>query len=169
MRPTAPVTEPAGSGTSAAPITLERAHATAERLRLRVRGRPGAEVMAELADRLIALPGIARVIVRPNTGSVIVTATDSADAVLDQIAALDGVRVTEAPKPPPLDRTMQVGLLKLDADIKARTDETLDLRAVLVLFLLVAALVQLARGRVAGPATTLAMAAFSLLDFGRGR
>jgi hypothetical protein len=157
------------SGGPAGRISLEHAHATAERLRLRVRGKPEAEVLSDLADRLIALPGVERVVIRPNTGSIIVTTSDTADAVLEHIAALEGVRIAEKPKPPPLDRTMQFGLLKLDADIKSRTDEALDLRAILVLLLLVAALVQLTRGHIAGPATTLAMAAYSLLDFGRGR
>jgi hypothetical protein len=48
--------------------------------------------------------------------------------------------------------------------VKRRTGNALDLRTALALALAAGAVLQLARGRVAGPATTLAMAAFSLLD-----
>jgi hypothetical protein len=48
--------------------------------------------------------------------------------------------------------------------LKGRTQNALDLNSAAALLLFFGAAVQLGRGRIAGPATTLAMAALSMLD-----
>ena len=59
-----------------------------------------------------------------------------------------------------------MGLMKADMDLGRRTEGALDLRTSIALLLAAGAVLQFARGRVAGPATTLAMSAFALLDRG---
>jgi hypothetical protein len=57
-------------------------------------------------------------------------------------------------------------MMKADLGLGQRTGGALDLRTSLALLLAVGAILQLSRGRIAGPATTLAMSAFALLDKG---
>jgi len=143
---------------------VEVVHAIDGRLRLRVDRGADASAMEDLAERIAALPGVDRVVARPNTGSVIVHSRGPVEDVVEALSAGLGAKVRSQPKPPPVAQSLQLGLMKLDADLRRTTDKSVDLRALLVLLLLFAAIVQLARGRVAGPATTLAMTAFSLLD-----
>jgi hypothetical protein len=150
-----------------APVTLTRVHTTTGRARLRLdRGLPPEDLQA-LTDQLASVPDVVRVRARPNTGSVIMETAGEPGPVLERIAAGGLVRIKAPPKPPPVGQTMQVGLLKLDADIKAQTADSLDLRTTVALLLLGAAAVQLARGQIAGPATALAIAAFPLLYPGK--
>jgi hypothetical protein len=67
--------------------------------------------------------------------------------------------------PPPVGQTMQLGLLQAEVSVKRRTDGALDLRSAIATLLILMAVVQLTRGRIAGPATTLLMSALSVLDF----
>jgi hypothetical protein len=146
---------------------LEVVHAAAGRLRLRVSRRMDAGGMEDLVERIAGVSGIDRVIARPATGSVIVHSAKPVEALVEALSGSLGIEVRPQRKPPPVGQVLQVSLMKLDADVLRTTDKSLDLRALLVLLLLFAAVVQLARGRIAGPATTLAMTAFSLLDPGR--
>jgi hypothetical protein len=56
------------------------------------------------------------------------------------------------------------GELMLDRKIRDRTEGAIDLRATLALLLLTAAVIQLSRGRVAGPASTLLIAALYFME-----
>ncbi len=167
--PRGPVPDGDPSPQGPRPVVMERVHATDGRLRLRLRKRIDADAMGALADGIAALAEVDKVVARPNTGSVIVSFRGPADPVVDAIGASAGARIVPPPTPPPVGPSLQFGLMKLDADIRKRTEDSVDLRAALALLLLFAAVVQLARGRIAGPATTLAMAAFSLIDAGRGK
>jgi hypothetical protein len=120
--------------------------------------------MEDLAEQIAAVSGIDKVIARPSTGSVIVHSARPVENIVEALSAGLGVKVRPQRTPPPVGQVLQYGLMKLDADVLRTTDKSLDLRALLALFLLFAAVVQIARGRIAGPATTLAMTAFSLLD-----
>jgi hypothetical protein len=62
----------------------------------------------------------------------------------------------------------QLGLMKLDHDIREETEGALDLRTAMVVLLVGGAAIQLWRGQVAGPATTLLLGAFSLLEGRKG-
>jgi hypothetical protein len=150
--------------TAGGALGLEVVHATEGRFRLRVSRRMDAGEMEKLVEQIAGIPGIDRVIARPGTGSVILFFSRPAEDLVEALSAGLGIKVRPQRKPPPVGQALQFGLMKLDADVQRTTDRSLDLRALLALLLLFAAVVQLARGRIAGPATTLAMTAFSLLD-----
>lgn len=154
---------------TARPLRLTRAHAVPGRLRLRAAGRLERATLAALIDRIAAVEGVAGVVARPNTGSLILTLSDSAEAVEGRLESLGIAHVGPPPAPPPVGQVVQFGMLKLDGDIRRHSEGALDLKSTIALALSAGAVLQLARGRVAGPATTLAMAAFSLLDPGRGK
>lgn len=151
------------------PLRLTRAHAVPGRLRLRAAGQLERGALAALVDRIAAVEGVAGVVARPNTGSLILTLRDSAEAVEDRLQVLGIARIGPPAQPPPLGQVVQFGMLKLDGDIRRQSEGALDLKSTIALALAAGAVLQLARGRIAGPATTLAMAAFGLLDPGRGR
>ena len=73
------------------------------------------------------------------------------------------VRLEDPPKPPPVGQVIELGLMQADSKISQQTQGALDLRTSLGLVLAAGAILQLVRGRVAGPAATLGMAAYSLL------
>jgi hypothetical protein len=150
--------------TDARPPLLRRVHASARRVRLRFDGAvPEGAALAGFADRLASVEGVLRARVRPNTGSVILDLAQPPKAVLQSVAEAGIARIGDPPKPVPVGQAIQLGLLQADATVGARTSGALDLRTALGLFMLMAALVQLSRGRIAGPATTLFMSAWSLL------
>ncbi|MFC2968224.1 hypothetical protein [Acidimangrovimonas pyrenivorans] len=125
--------------------------------------------MVALANRVAAVPNVLRALARPATGSLIVESDGPVEAVLDAIEQGGIARIVAAPKPVPARQAVQLGLLQADMGIKARTGESLDLRTALALALLGGAIVQLSRGQIAGPATTLAASALSLLDRNKGQ
>ncbi len=148
-------------------MRLVRAHEAAGRVRLRIEPKCKTAEMTALADRLARIDGVAHVLARPNTGSVILTVADDADTVLAAIEAAGIARIAAAPKPPPVGQVLSLGMMQLDMDIKKHSENAFDLRATLVLLLMGAAIMQTVRGQVVGPASTLAMAAFAILDSGR--
>lgn len=145
-------------------VRLMRVHECDSRLRLRTATRCTPEAMKRLADQLARVTGVVRVTARPNTGSVILSIDRAPAAVLDAIAAAGVARVVAPDKAPPVGQVLALGLMQADMDLRKRTDDALDLRTSLALLLIGAAILQAVRGRIAGPASTLAMAAFSLLD-----
>jgi hypothetical protein len=102
--------------------------------------------------------------VRPNTGSLIVDTALPAGQVLEALETSGVARIERSAAAPPVGQVIQMGMLRADAAIGERTGGALDFRTTLGLALLGGAVLQLGRGRVAGPATTLAMSALSLLD-----
>lgn len=148
----------------APPVPVHRAQVLRRRARLRVAEDTDRAALLELADRLAAVAGVDRVLARPATGSLILETHHDAAEVLAEMEARGLVATARAPKPPPVGQLVQLGLLQADMGVKQQTEGALDLRTALGLLLAGGAVVQLMRGRVAGPATTLAMAAFALLD-----
>lgn len=148
----------------ARPVALDRIHAVAGRLRLRPRHPLGPAELKSLAEKLAALPAVTRVLARPNTGSLIVEFPGPPEPVLEAIEAARIAAVRPPPAPPPIRQVAQFGFFRTDHAVRKATDGTLDLDTALALLFLMAAVTQLARGRVAGPATTLAMAALSLIN-----
>jgi len=140
-------------------------HRAARRLRLRAPAEEaGPEGLRDLADRLAGQAHVRRVLLRPNTRSLIVeTEADRAGDVLAAIEAAGLARIVPAPKHPPVQQTVQLGMARADLGLQARTEGALDLRTAMALALLAGAVLQLSRGKIAGPATTLAMAALPLL------
>ncbi|MGC9368000.1 MAG: HMA2 domain-containing protein [Paracoccaceae bacterium] len=146
-----------------APVALERAHVIARRARLRAAGLER-DALVALADRLAALPGVARALVRPSTGSVIIETHEPVEAVLGRVAEAGIARIQDPPQRPPVGQVMQMGLARASTGMKDRTGGALDLDTAIALALLAGSILQLSRGRVAGPATTLAMGALTLLE-----
>jgi hypothetical protein len=147
-----------------AAVPVHRAHVLARRARLRPAAPMEREALVALAESLAAVAGVDRVLARPTTGSLIVETHHDAAEVLAEMEAQGLIRTRRAPSPPPVGQVARLGLLQADMGVKRRTGNALDLRTAMALALAAGAVLQLARGRVAGPATTLAMAAFSLLD-----
>lgn len=149
------------------PYGAHLAHRSRRRLRLRLDGptlKP--EAAQDLADSLSSVDGVARVVFRPNTSSLIVETLNEAGDVLEKLKASQALRIISTPRPVPVGQVIQMGLMKADMDLGRRTEGALDLRTSIALLLAAGAVLQFARGRVAGPATTLAMSAFALLDRG---
>jgi hypothetical protein len=159
-------TDPAATEQPRPPV-LRRAHVTGGRARLRIDKPAGRKEMAALSERLAALPGVARVVVRPNTGSVILHTDGAAEPVLEAIGTQGIARVLPPLAPPPVRQAAQFGMMQIDAAVQKRTEGALDGRTLLAILLLLGAAVQLARGKVAGPATNLAALGLSLLDPGK--
>jgi hypothetical protein len=149
----------------AAPVAnLNVVHSAKGRLRLRLAGPvPGDAALQTLADRLASVEGVRRARIRPNTGSVILDLTQPGADVLDAIALSGAARLTAPAEPPPVARVLELGLAGADRRVAQETGGALDLRTAIGLALLGGAILQAVRGQVAGPATTLAIAAYSLL------
>jgi len=148
-------------------VRVHRVHALDRRARLRVASPMERPELVELAERLAAVAGVERVLARPATGSLIVETDRPVSDVLDEMVAVQLIAVVPAPHRPPVRQAVQIGLARADLGLQQRTDKALDLRTALGLLLLAGALVQLARGRIAAPATTLAIAALALLETDR--
>ncbi|HKK37351.1 MAG TPA: hypothetical protein VJ994_13735 [Paracoccaceae bacterium] len=149
----------------AEPPRVRAAHVCRGRLRLRPDGRATPETLRRIAEAAEAAPGARRVVSRPATGSVIVEADADADALRDWLESGEALRLApREPPSPPFGRTARLGLFRLDQALRERSEGALDFRSALALTLLVGALVQLLRGRVAGPATTLLISALALIE-----
>lgn len=148
------------------PVSLHLAHQMPGRLRLRTLQPATAAEMADLVDRVAKIPGLTRVVGRPRTGSLIVEGSGPEGEIARLLQEHGAARiVTEhAHFAPPIDQALQFGVARLDDEIASRTEKALRLHSLLALVLLFAAIVQLARGQIAGPATTLLMSALSLLE-----
>ncbi|WP_323770774.1 HMA2 domain-containing protein [Antarctobacter sp.] len=139
------------------------AHQTGHRLRLRLTAPPGGD-SGELANRLARVDGAHRVRIRPNTASVIIDTLVPTETVLQTLQDSGLVKILAPLKHPPLGQVIDLGLAQADMAIGNQTDGALDLRTLIALMLAAGAVVQLTRGRIASPAASLAMSAYSLLS-----
>ena len=73
---------------SATPEPAEIAHSAGSRLRLKLTRRADAARLEELADRIADCDGVARVTIRPNTGSVIVEGAVPAATLAERLCSL---------------------------------------------------------------------------------
>lgn len=153
----------ADAGLAVRPVPARLAHQTANRLRLRLDEAPDAAVARDLADRLARSDGVARARIRPNTASIIVDTLLPSEGVLQALQDGGAIRLLPPARHPPVSQVIDLGLMRADMAIGRQTGGTLDLRTVIGLALLMAAGGQMMRGKVAGPAITLAMTAYSLL------
>lgn len=157
------------TGKPAAPVPLLLLHATQKRARLKIDLAGGAEALTDLVNQVASVPGVLRAQIRPNTRSMIVESHRPIKDVLAKMADRGIARIGKPPQAPPVNQVLQMGLLQADMGLKQRTGDALDLRTTIALALLGAAAVQIGRGRIAGPATTLALGALSLLDRNKKR
>lgn len=134
------------------------------RTRFRLAGRGDRARLQELVDAAASCAGVRRVVGRPNTGSLIVEHEGASAALLAQLEA----RGLARPAPPaptiPVEQAARRGLARVDAEIAHRTDGAFGFRSALAAALFLGAIIQASRGQVAGPATTLALSALTLLE-----
>jgi hypothetical protein len=149
---------------TAEPVAVRLAHASPGRVRLRLARALDRDAMEALADRLAGCAGVSRVALRPSTGSVILEGAGGGEEILGRLVDAGAVRRLPPRKPQSVSRTAELGLVGLDMEIRKRTEGALDFRASMALLLFAAALVQLARGQVAGPFSTLAISALAFVD-----
>jgi hypothetical protein len=146
------------------PVEVRLAHVINGRARLRLAGSLPETRLATLADGLAALSGIERVVIRPATGSVIVEGRVKAEALEQALRSSGLVSLAEPEEAQPIGQMAQLGLWVADMEVRERTRGALDVRTAMALLLLGGAIVQLLRGQISGPATTLFMEAFKLID-----
>jgi hypothetical protein len=143
-------------------VKARLAHRSERRLRLRLAEPPGSAAR-DIADTVARVEGVARARTRPNTSSVIIDTLVPAETVLKTLQDSGVFKLLPAVKPVPVAQAISLGLARADMAIGHQTEGALDLRTVFGLALLAAAGGQLVRGRIAGPALTLGMSAYSLL------
>ena len=154
---------------SADPVALELRHAVPGRVRLRPAKAMDADALKSLGDRLASVPGLRRVLMRPNKTSPILDFEGVQEPILAAITAQGIARIRPPAPPPPIGQVAQLGLLRADMALKSSTQDTLNLNSTLALLLLAGAAVQFSRGQIAGPATSLLLAALSMLDRSRAK
>ncbi len=145
-------------------MVLRQVHVTESRARLQLEAELDAAAIAALADNLASLPGVKRAVVRPNTGSVIIETDVPVATVMEAVAEAGIARIKPPLSRPPVKQTLQLAMMQADLGVKRQTGNALDLRTTLAVILLGAAMFQLTRGRIVGPAATLLMGALSLMD-----
>lgn len=148
------------------PVRLVLHHAVAGRVRLRARRALDADELRTIGDRIGQTPGIRRVLVRPNTRSLIVECDGRPEPVLEAIATRGIARIVPPDPPPQIGQIARLGLLQADLSLKRRTEDALDFNSAVALLLVLGAAIQAGRGRIASPASTLLLAALSMLDRG---
>lgn len=152
------------NGSDARPVALQIAHSTKGRIRFRLGESLSRDALTALITKIATVPNVAHVVARPNTGSVILDVKGDGEPVIERLKT-DGVAVIMPHIPmPPLAQLAQFGMMQMDSTIGKRTDGMFDTRTALATILILIAIAQLAKGKIAGPATTLLMSAFSLLD-----
>jgi hypothetical protein len=144
-------------------------HQTAGRLRLRLPQRRKDVIYLEaLAAAAAELPGILAAQANPVTGSLLLLyEEDEADTfadAFDRLVDTHGIVLQFGTPPlPPVRPALQRGLAGIDSYLGQLSQQSTDLRSVGVLFFLVLSLVQLGRGQVLAPATSLLWYALDLL------
>lgn len=155
---------------AAAPLKAQIVHQIEGRTRLALIGPAPHERLVALADALAAA-GVDRVEIRTVTGSIVLT-HGAAWASLAEHVEDAGLELCAPPPPPPPQGPIgeaEERLSYADLLMTAFSGGKLDMRNAAFLALVAGGLVQLARGRVAGPAVTLFAQAMTLALLGRSR
>jgi hypothetical protein len=146
------------------PVSVQIAHTTDGRARLRLTRRISRERLEDLCENIAALPGVTRTLARPNTGSIIVEARLKKAALSTLLKDCDALKIRPPLPHPPLGAALRFGLLRTDEEILKKTHGEFSLHTALGALLLIAAVIQLGRGRIVGPAATLLINALALLE-----
>jgi len=138
-------------------FTARIAHQIPGRVRLRLEGiTAGTAGLERLADAIAAIPGVRRVDIRTDTGSILIRHAGVFDPILESLvtAGLDVLpRGADETIDPIGDVVRELGSVGRSFD--AATDGKMDFWSVAFLGLVGLGLWQLANGRVAGPALTV--------------
>lgn len=141
------------------------AHRTPGRVRLRLPERRGdIGFFADLARRLADCEGVARVETNPRTGSVLIMHTGELEPILrwgerERRFALLG----REPREPSMGERLRAEVAGFSQGLRRATSGQLDLPTAAFVLLLAGAAVQMRRGSLLSPATTLLWYASSLL------
>ena len=140
-------------------------HQLRGRLRLKIKEkRQDPEYFTTLCSRIESLDGVEEVSVNLTTGSVLLLHPQQPFAELEpQLIALEMFELVAAP-PPRQSALMPVfdGIAQLDEGLADGTSGNYDLRTLAVLGLIAAAVYQLYRGNIAGPAIPMLISALDL-------
>ena len=140
-------------------------HRLRGRLRLKIREkRQDADYFTTLCSRIEALDGVMEVSANPITGSVLLLHPELPYAQLEpRLAALDLFEIVAAPAPKQ-SALMPVfdGVASLDQGLAGGTSGNFDLRTLAVIGLVGAAVHQLYRGNIFGPAVPMLVSALDL-------
>jgi hypothetical protein len=145
--------------------TAYKVHAVSGRTRLKIPSRRGeAAYFAQVAERLTECPGVVQVRVNSRTASVLI----SHQAPFDNIAAFAAEEALFALAGESLhqflSRYTSENLQWLDELLGLASNGSLDLRSMLIISLVGLSLLQIARGQILLPATSLLWYAGHLLD-----
>lgn len=163
------------SSTPANPMTaLPERPALAARLRHRIQGRVRLGLVSPLPDRaalgacaeaMAAVEGVENIEIRLSTASLLIRHEGDFEPIAARLASAGLLLILpELPEPPfdPVRETVQQ-LESADATLMGATSGSMDLRKAIFMGLVAAGLVQIARGRIAGPALTLFSQAAALM------
>lgn len=135
------------------------------RARLRLPDRRGdVGFFTELANRLAECEGVARIEANPRTGSVLITHSGDLEPILEfgehhRLFTL----FSREPREPVMAERLRAEFQGISEGLSRATGGQLDLAMALFVLLVSGAFVQLLRGNVFGPATTLLWYASSLV------
>lgn len=143
-------------------------HRTADRLRLRIPSqRHDSAYFEELTQRLVQVEGVIRVEANPQTAGVLVIHDEVSPAVLFGAAADLLVPSATEYLPERVVDTVAKTLERISGQIERSGRGTADAPAVLFLLLAAMALMQIRRGAILSPASTLLWYAFEVVRRGR--
>lgn len=160
-----PPSRPAARRPAKVTETAYLAHRMPGRARLRLPDRRGdAGFFAELAERLAECEGIARIEANPRTGSVLITHAGDLEAILG-FGERQGLFAlfSREPREPSMAKRLHAEFQGVSEGLSRATGGQLDLAMAVFVLLVSGAFVQLLRGNVFGPTTTLLWYASSLL------
>lgn len=141
-----------------APLIGTLQHSIAGRIRIRLADPvPDDAALAQLAEAINSFASVEAVTIRPTTGSLIILFAGAPESLLETITAAGLLRVDPPEPVVPYDPVAAVasGLSAADLGFGKMTGGRADLAGLAFTGLLAAAIVQIARGRIAGPAITL--------------
>lgn len=143
----------------------EITHNSPGRLRLRIGARRGrADYFAGIEEKLVQCPGVERVATNPVTGSVLLEPAIDLAALVAYTQAQQLFQLAQAPTlMPPLTQQFAEHFGVLNGELRRLSGGGIDLGALGFIGLMTLAAVQLQRGHVLGPASTLLWAAVGLL------
>jgi hypothetical protein len=147
----------------------EITHNSPGRLRLRIRARRGrADYFAGIEEKLVQCPGVERVVTNPVTGSVLLEPAVDLAALVAFTQAQQLFQLAQAPVlMAPLTQQVAERLSALNGELRRFSGGGIDLGSLGFLGLATLAAVQLQRGHVLGPASTLLWYAAGLLRMPR--
>ena len=141
------------------PVPLARIH---HRMRGRVRIRlaepvSDADAFETLAHSLGTMPGVARVAASTTTGSITIHHSGAFEPIGEAIAAAGLLRIEPAEPTPLIDpvAAARTGLAEADDALGRITGGRVDLVGLAFAALIAGGILQIARGRIAGPAINL--------------